>query len=394
MLGALISVLYSPLPATADPDGGGVFVPTSYARLAGLSNALAAGETRNVQVLGVSGIPSTGVSAVLLDLTASSATASGTANLRVWPTGDQSPSYSALQVTSATAPSTATLAVMPGAGGQISVSNSLGSTQVNIDIQGYFTSPGPSGVAPGGFVPVTTARVLDTGSVALAPGESRTVSVASAGVPAGASAVFAAVGARETQQDGHLRIVPSGTDPSVAKPFMNYSSDVGPQTMGGALKLGADGAVTVYNGGSSSVRVTIDVQGYFTGISVQGGVFSPAQLTSSTSVTIPAGGSQNVAVAGVAGVPQSGAAGVMLSLRTKDAQGSGNGFLFTTPAGTPASSYSTLQWIVGQAADHGTTIVIPPGDNGEITLRNDSNGAVTVSMQVQGWFSPVAFVIY
>ncbi len=389
VLSALLSVLVSPLPATADAVGqGGVFVPTAYARLSGLDSALAPGERRDIQVLGVAGVPSTGVAAVLVDVTASSTTASGTANVRVWTAGVQQPTFSAVQVTSATAPATATLAVMPGPDGKLSVSNSLGSTQVNVDVQGYFTSASSSGVAPGGFVPVKPSRVWDTAdTVALAPGEARTISVASAGIPASASAVFASVGARETQQDGHLRVVPAGGNLSNAKPFMNYSSDVGPQEMGGALQLGGDRSVTVYNGGTSSVRVTLDVQGYFAGVSNDGGGFSPTQLTSLGSVTIPAGGTQNVAVGGTTGVPLYGAAGVMLSLRTKDAQGTGNGYLYTSPAGAPSTSFSTLQWVGSQAGDHSTTTVLRPGDHGEVTLRNDSDGAVTVSIQVQGWFS-------
>ena len=158
---AASALAFAPQPASADAVGaGGSFVSVPYGRLldATGATALSSQESRSVAVLGRNGIPTTGVGAVLVDVSVVTTTASQT-NIRVWTTGSAAPTYSHLQVTPATAPRSTTVAVVPGPDGNISVSNSAGSTALNIDVQGYFTSVGPSGLIPGGFVPVSAGEI-------------------------------------------------------------------------------------------------------------------------------------------------------------------------------------------------------------------------------------------
>jgi hypothetical protein len=346
-----------------------------------------------VQLLGGAGVPASEVSAVLVDVTVSSTTAAGTTNVKVWASDQVRPTFSVLQVSVGSAPATTTMAVIPGSDGKINVFNSSGTTAVNIDVQGYFSAPAGSGPVAGGFVAMSPARLADTrDGTGVVQGEiganqSVTLQVTGGLVPAGASAVFASVGVRAAEQDGSLRIIPSSEDPASAKPFMNYSSDVGPQAMGGALRLGSSGAVTIFNAGASPIDVTIDVEGIFGGGVVAGGGFTPTPLSNLGTYTLAAGAKQDVSVGGQLGVPLEGAGGVMLSLRAKDAQGSGNGFLYAYRTGAAAPTVSTLQWTAGATANNGTTAVIAPGDSGQITLRNDANGEVTIVVQLQGWFS-------
>ncbi len=233
------------------------------------------------------------------------------------------------------------MAVIPGSDGKINIFNSAGTTAINVDVQGYFSALAGPGDA-GGFVAMSPARLADTrdgtGVVQGEIGANQAVTLQVTGglVPEGASAVFASVGVRAAEQDGSLRIIPSSEDPATAKPFMNYSSDVGPQAMGGALRLGSSGAVMIFNAGASPIDVTIDVEGIFGGTVVAGGGFTPTPLSSLGTYTLAAGAKQDVLVVGQFGVPVDGVGAVMRSLRAKDAQGSGNGFLYAYRTGTAA----------------------------------------------------------
>ena len=106
----------------------------------------------NLLIAGRGGVPASGVGSVALNVTATNPTSNG--YLTVWPTGQPQPNASNLNfVAGQTIPN---MVIVPlGAGGQISIFNETGSTDVIVDVLGWFPT-GPS------FTGLTPARLLDS----------------------------------------------------------------------------------------------------------------------------------------------------------------------------------------------------------------------------------------
>jgi hypothetical protein len=124
---------------------------------------IGAGRTHALQVTGRGGVPSTGVSAVVLNVTLTGPTASG-GHLTVWPTGATQPTASSLNfVRGWTGANSVTVAV--GTGGKVSIFNSAGNTHIIVDVLGFFASNndvlGLRGLG-GALQPVVPQRLLDT----------------------------------------------------------------------------------------------------------------------------------------------------------------------------------------------------------------------------------------
>ena len=93
----------------------------------------AAKTTRNVQVAGRGGVPA-GATAVIANLTGTNTTSWGF--LSAWPAGSSQPASSNLNFLGGqTVPNLVMLKL--GAGGQLSISNGLGSAHVLLDVMGY-----------------------------------------------------------------------------------------------------------------------------------------------------------------------------------------------------------------------------------------------------------------
>src|SRR6266849_1766706 len=153
----------------APASGGstaGQFVPLVPARItdtraaSGQTNAgktLAAGTTLNVQVAGLGGVPITGFSAVVLNVTAVDQTANGF--FTVFPKGTPLPTASNLNWTPGqTVPNRVIVPLVPGVG-QVSIYNGLGSADAIVDVNGYFTDGTGTGAS---FVSLFPSRIVDT----------------------------------------------------------------------------------------------------------------------------------------------------------------------------------------------------------------------------------------
>ena len=131
-------------------DGGGLgagYVPVAPGRivdtrigLGGPASPVGASASRSLQVTGLGGVPSGGVSAVVLNVTAVDPTAGGW--LTVWPTGTARPVASNLNFAPAqTVPNLVVVKV--GAGGMVDVFNVAGTTHLVIDVAGWYTAVAP-----------------------------------------------------------------------------------------------------------------------------------------------------------------------------------------------------------------------------------------------------------
>src|SRR5216683_2873537 len=258
------------------PAGGGStagqFVPLAPSRISdtraasGKPNAgstLAAGTTLNVTVAGVGGVPTTGVSAVVLNVTAVDQTANGV--FTVFPTGSTRPLASNLNwIPGQTVPNRVVVPLTAGVG-QESIYNPLGSADAVVDVNGYFTD---STAAGSGFFTLFPSRIVDsrngTGgfSAPLGAGATFTVTVAGhGGVPsAGATAVIINVTVANPTAASDLVVSPSGVASTTSD--LNW---VAGQTVPNlvVVKLSALGKIDITNA-FGTTNVIVDVVGYYT----------------------------------------------------------------------------------------------------------------------------------
>ena len=225
-----------------------------------------AGGSLALQVTGHGGVPFTGVSAVVLNVTAVAPDSLGW--LVAWPGGEAMPLASSLNF--ATGQTVANLVVVKvGAGGVVNLYNGGGTLDVVADVQGYY---GPDG-APGGagYVAVTPARVLDTrfgigaAPARLAPAATLALQAAgTGGVPStGVSSVVLNVTAVGPDAPGWLLAWPAG-DPFPLAANLNFTTgDVIPNLV--TARAGTGGVIDLYNGSAGTVDVVADVAGWFTG---------------------------------------------------------------------------------------------------------------------------------
>ena len=233
----------------------------------GVRMPLGPGATLDVQVTGAGGIPSSGVSSVVLNVTVTNATS--TSFLTVYPTGSPLPAASNLNfIPRQTVPNLVTVPV--GAGGKVSLYNGFGSADVVIDVEGWY---GPSSPATrdGLYNALAPARLLDTrvgtgtGGRAARVGQGQTISVQATGrggVPAsGVSAVVLNVTATDPTSGGYLAVFPAG---SSVPPTSNLNFAAGDTVSNRVVvPVGSGGAVSIFNG-LGQVHVVADVGGWFT----------------------------------------------------------------------------------------------------------------------------------
>lgn len=215
------------------------------------------GGTLGLQVTGVAGVPSTGVTAVVLDLVATNGTASSF--LTAYPDGSALPNAS--NVNFGPSQTVADLAVVPVTDGKVDITNQTGSVDVVADLYGYYSSG--SGTT---FDAVTPSRVLDTrdGTGAavgqIGPDGVVAVSLASAGIPSTAKAVVVHLAAIGGTEDSFLTGYADGT----AQPDTSDVNFAAGQTASNlaVLPVGSNGTIDVWNH-HGSVDVVVDVDGYF-----------------------------------------------------------------------------------------------------------------------------------
>jgi hypothetical protein len=238
---------------------GSSYVPVNPARLLDTRSASAVGPGGTVQldVTGVGGVPATGVTAVVLNMTVDRA--SGPESyLTVWPSGAPRPTASNLNFSSGPA-STNSVVAQVGADGNVSIYNNLGSTDVIADVAGWF---GPSAGSP--YFSISPIRILDTRSGLGKVGQGGTIDVQVAGqggVPAtGVSAVVLNVTATEpTAPDSYLTLFPAGT----ARPLASNLNFVAGETVPNLVVVRVqNGRVSIYNN-AGATHVVADVQGWY-----------------------------------------------------------------------------------------------------------------------------------
>ena len=252
--------------------------------------------------------------------------------------------------------------------------------------------------APGSFVALTPARVLDTRSSIGASGPVQaggTVSLAiagSGGVPAaGAGAVVLNVTVTETKAPGYITVYPSGTSVPTASNLNFVAGETIPNLV--TVKLGVDGKVMLTNSSSASVQMVADVAGYYTGgTPTVAGAYSalaPSRLLDTRSgngapvnAVAGDGGLVSLQVTGRGGVPASGVATVVLNTTVTNTKAPG--YITVFPAGTSMPVASNLNFKAGDTIPNLVTVKV--GSDGKVVLANGSSQSVDLVADVAGYY--------
>jgi hypothetical protein len=357
----------------------GSFVAVSPVRVAdtrtgpGPVGTVGAGGRLDVRLTGVAGIPTTGVAAVVANLTAVAPTQDTW--LVAYPSGASRPAMSSLNVSRAQTNSNQVV-VAPGTSGLVSVYNFSGAVDVVVDVVGWF----PAG---GVFTPSNGQRVVDTraNGAPLANGGSLSVPVAgNAGVPAtGVTAVAVNVTAVDGSAPGWLAAWPSGQSwPGTSA--VNYQRREAVSNLA-FVPLGSDGKIAVRSG-AASTHVVVDVVGWFTGSTYR--PVTPTRLLDSRSddrAPLSAGSTVSVPVLGRGGVPATGVDAVVFNLTS--AEPLGDGWQTVAPGLTTLPKVSNLNYTHKRSIAHLQTARV--GTDGTITIGNYV-GRSHIVVDILGWF--------
>jgi hypothetical protein len=239
------------------------------------TGTLGQGGQRNVQVTGEGGVPASGVAAVVLNVTVTNTTASSF--LTVWPTGHTEPNASNVNwVAGQTVPNRVIVPV--GTGGQVTIANEFGSTDVVVDVGGWFTDASNASATGARYVALAPTRICDTRAESdlvsanqcngngtttgtLGQGGTAIVQVTGlAGVPAYAVAVVANTTVTNTTAPSFLTVYPDGTTLPNASDLNWVGGETVPNLV--VVELGSGGAVDATNafGGTD---VIMDVEGFY-----------------------------------------------------------------------------------------------------------------------------------
>ncbi|WP_405365324.1 right-handed parallel beta-helix repeat-containing protein [Kitasatospora sp. NBC_00039] len=252
------------------------------------------------------------------------------------------------------------------------------------------------------FTPAGPARLLDTREPVGVPSAQAVpawgtvdLQVAGvAGVPAtGVTAVTMNVTVTEPTQAGHLTVYPHG---DVAPNASNLNWAAG-RTIPNLVTVPVnDGKVSFYNASGGTVHVIADLAGYY---SAKGDLFhpqGPARLLDTrepvgvpSAQAVPAWGTVDLQVAGVAGVPATGMTAVTMNVTI--AEPKADGHLTVYPHGGKAPNASNLNWPAGRTI---ANLVTVPVKDGKVSFFNASGGTVHVIADLAGYYAAEGRLTY
>ena len=369
-------------PSGVTVDGGG--------RAAGVVGPDA---SIDVAVSGRGGVPSTGVAAVVLNVTVVGATA--TSYVTVHPGGTQRPTTSNLNITRG--PAVANSVVVGIGNGSVRLYQHAGTAHLVVDVLGWF----PVG---GDFTSLTPQRLMDTrtngtttdgeqvGAGALSgPGTTQVDLLGRGGVPpTGATAVMINVTAVGPTAGGFVTVFPAGAPRPLAS-TLNLSPGRTTANMT-LVPVGAGGQVSLYLSAGAS-HLVVDVLGWFTA-SDASSALSPARLADTrpggTTVdgqaaatgALHAGSTMQLAVTGRGGVPASGVGAVVLNVTA--VKPTATSFMTVFPSNTLRPTASNLNPVAGRTTAN--LVVVPVGPAGAVSIYLHA-GAAHVVVDVLGWFA-------
>ena len=262
--------------STSATGSAGLFNPVSGTRIldtrngtGGITGPVGPKQTIKVKVTGVGGIPSSGVGAVVFNLTATQPTLPS--YVTAYPDGVLKPNASNLNFVAGE--TIANRVEVPVTDGYVDLYNYSGDVQLVVDVSGYYTN---SSAANSGsdFNAETPVRIVDTrpgsglpySGDTLSAGSTLTVQVAgSAGVPpmtssAPPTAVVMNVTVTNTTAASYLTVWPSNVTRPVVSDINWVAGQVQPNLV--VVPVSPSGQVSFYNF-SGSTDLVVDVEGWY-----------------------------------------------------------------------------------------------------------------------------------
>jgi len=275
------------VPETAGSTAGS-YVPLTPARItdtrpgSGEPNSgtpLTPGDSLNVQVEGEGMVPSGGVGAVALNVTATDTTQYS--DLTAFPTGISVPASSNLNWWPRD--TVANRVIVPvGSSGQVSFYNLQGDADLVVDVVGYFTDGTGTPSSASLYYPIGPIRVLDTRLDAGTPGAGSYLSEQFAqidGISSTADAVVANLTTTNASRPSFFSVVPEPTTPVTSDVNFTAAETV-PNLV--IATLNGQGDANIYNADGTADAI-VDVFGYFEPITATGsGSVAPCTSASLT----------------------------------------------------------------------------------------------------------------
>lgn len=384
LLAAGLLVVNAPIASSAPGD----FVPITPYRAVdtrtglGGTATLQPGQTLWFDATGAGGVPATGVSAVVLNITAVNPTARG--HLTAWPGHQVEPTASVLNfdagqvIGNSVIVGTGTGAGTAGSGGGIKVRNASGLTDVVIDITGWFSTSSA-------FTPTNPQRVMDTriglGGAPFNAGATQQLAIAGTGtIPTlGVQAVALNITAVTPTSAGFITAWPSD------EPFPNASIlNFGPGDVVGngvVVDLDANGAVNLFNSGGVT-NLVVDVMGWFANDGEYTSI-NPSRVADTRS-SLGGGtlGSGETRVFSMLGAVPAGALAVAANLTVVSPTASGHFTAWPADVSTMPLA-SSLNFAAGDV--RGNAVIIGLDGQGALKLSNAAGNADVV-IDVLGYF--------
>jgi hypothetical protein len=391
--GLMAGGAFAAVPAAAASAAGATFVPLGPVRVMdsrygiGVPKApVGAGQTVSLKLAGVDGVPASGVTAVVLNVTATGATASS--DVTVYPDGQTRPGTSNLNFTKGeTIPNLVTVPV--GADGKVDFYNVDGSVNLIADLSGYYTDSG-SGSLLDSLGPV---RMMDTRygiGVAKAPvgaGQTVRLQVAGAdGIPAaGVTAVVLNVTATGPTASSDVTVYPDGQSRPGTSNLNFTRGETIPNLV--VVPVGADGKVDFYNV-DGSVNLIADLSGYYTAAGAGFSPLGPARVMDTrygigvAKAPVGPGKTISLPVDGVDGVPSSGVTAVVLNVTATGPTASSDVTVY--PDGQTRPGTSNLNFTAGETIPN--LVVVPVGADGKVDFYN-VDGSVNLIADLSGYYT-------
>ncbi len=344
--------------------------------------AIAAGTSLPIVVTGRAGLPSSDVSAVTVNLTATGAQEAG--YLTAYPCGTTPPLASNVNYRPGqTVANAATVAV--GSGGAICVF-SLATADVVVDVTGWYSAA--AGPFAARFSPVVPARLLDTRTAAAKVGAGATVAVpvlGRGGLPADdVTAVTVNLTAIDGDAPGYLTAFPCDANPPLASTVNYEAGTVVPNAA--TVAVGVGGTVCVFS--LAPAHVVLDVTGFSTdGPGAPGSRFAPMppQRVMDTrsglnGTRLPGGSVLSLPVGPLLG-QTSGLTAVVLNVTA--ANPAAAGYVTVFPCGGTPPLASNLNYLPGEVIPNQVTVGV--GAAGDVCFTSLAD--VDLIVDVSGTYS-------
>lgn len=261
----------------------GLFNPLVPARImdtrdgtGGHAGVLHAGESFNLQVTGstkdgggLSGVPATGVTGVVLNVTVTNPSGAPASYLTLYPADAARPNASNLNFVSGQTVPNRVMVKLSGTG-QVTVFNAAGSVNVVIDVAGWYTD-GVSATTGGQFTGLSPVRILDTrNGTGAAPtpvcaGQTITLQVTGQGGVPGlptAKGVVMNVTVTGTTAGSYLTVFPNDAATRPTASDLNWVAGLTVPNLVVVKLSSVDGKVAIYNA-LGCVEVLADVVGWY-----------------------------------------------------------------------------------------------------------------------------------